>query len=109
MALVLFFSTWVSPMTAMFMTITSYIIGHSGYTVLDYALQTQNLGTDIFAHLILAVFPNLSSLNLKNYVATDAIIASSSIAMAFILGILYIMCILYLSVYIFERKSFDRV
>jgi ABC-type transport system involved in multi-copper enzyme maturation permease subunit len=29
LALILFFSTWVSPMVAMFMTITSYIIGHS--------------------------------------------------------------------------------
>ena len=76
LALILFFSTWVSPMVAMFMTITSYIIGHSGYVVLDYALQTQSIGAQIFARTLLAVFPNLSALNIKNYVATDAIISS---------------------------------
>jgi hypothetical protein len=96
-------------MVAMFMTITSYIIGHSGYTVLDYALQHQSFPAQIFARTLLAVFPNLASLNLKSYVATDAIIASSSIGIAFTLAGLYIFCILYLSVYIFERKSFDAV
>lgn len=109
LALILFFSTWVSPMIAMFMTITSYIIWHSGYVVLDYAMANQSFPAQIFARTLLATFPNLSALNLKNYVATDAIIASSSIGTAFVLGGLYIFCILYLSVYIFERKSFDAV
>lgn len=39
LALILFFSTFVSPMIAMFMTIASYMIGHSGYTILEGALQ----------------------------------------------------------------------
>lgn len=85
LALVLFFSTWVSPMVAMFMTITSYIIGHSGYTVLDYAITHQSLAAQTFARLLLALFPNLASLNLKSYVATDAVIATSSIGLAFTL------------------------
>jgi ABC-type transport system involved in multi-copper enzyme maturation permease subunit len=109
LALILFFSTWVSPTVAMFMTITSYIIGHSGYTVLDYAISQQSMFSQVFARVLLATFPNLASLNLKNYVATDAPIALSSSFMAFWLVGLYIFCILYLSVYIFERKSFDTV
>lgn len=109
LALILFFSTWVSPMVAMFMTITSYIIGHSGYTVLDYAVQHQSFGAQVFSRILLAVFPNLEALNLKNYVATDALILPSTVLIALTLGILYIFCILYLSVYIFERKSFDAV
>jgi ABC-type transport system involved in multi-copper enzyme maturation permease subunit len=83
LALILFFSTWVSPMVAMFMTITSYIIGHSGYTVLDYAFSQGSIWAQMFARFLLALFPNLSSLNLKNYVATDAPIALSSSFMAF--------------------------
>lgn len=73
-------------MVSMFMTITSYIIGHSGYAVLDYAIQNQSFPAQIFARSLLATFPNLASLNLKNYVATDAIIASSSISIAFTLA-----------------------
>ncbi len=83
LALILFFSTWVSPTVAMFMTITSYIIGHSGYTVLDYAISQQSMFSQVFARVLLATFPNLASLNLKNYVATDAPIALSSSFMAF--------------------------
>lgn len=109
LALILFFSTWVSPMVAMFMTITSYIIGHSGYTVLDYAVSQGSIWAQMFARFLLALFPNLASLNLKNYVATDAPIAISSSFLAFGLVGLYIFCILYYSVYIFERKSFDTV
>ena len=39
LALILFFSSFVSPMIAMFLTIASYMIGHSGYTMLDYAIH----------------------------------------------------------------------
>lgn len=39
LALILFFSSFVSPMIAMFLTIASYMIGHSGYIMLDYAVH----------------------------------------------------------------------
>ncbi len=109
LALIIFFSTWVSPIIAMFMTIASYIIGHSWYSILEFALQNQSLPAQIFARTVLALFPNLTSLNLKLYVATDAVITNSSILLASTLALMYLLCILYLSVYIFERKSFDAV
>jgi ABC-type transport system involved in multi-copper enzyme maturation permease subunit len=68
LALILFFSTWLSPMVAMFMTITSYIIGHSGYTVLEYGISSHNTVSIAFARFLLAFFPNLTAMNLKNYV-----------------------------------------
>lgn len=55
-------------MVAMFMTITSYIIGHSGYTVLEYGISGHNIVSITFARFLLAFFPNLEALNLKNYV-----------------------------------------
>lgn len=109
LALILFFSTWVSPMMSMFMTVISYIIGHSGYAVLDYALLNKDIFSYGFAHFLLAFFPNLEALNLKNYVGTDAPILFTSSSLGYILWVLYIFCVLYLSVYIFERKSFDTV
>lgn len=42
LGLILFFSSFVSPMIAMFLTIASYIIGHSGYAMLDYARWDQS-------------------------------------------------------------------
>jgi hypothetical protein len=107
LALILFFSTWISPMIAMFMTLASYIIGHSGYSVLEHALYNESPSAQLFGRVLLAIFPNLESLNIKNYVATDAMVSLGTSSIAFTLAGLYILCILYLAVYIFERKSFD--
>lgn len=38
LAVILFFTNFTSPLIAMFLTIAIYIIGHSGYTMLDYGL-----------------------------------------------------------------------
>jgi len=79
LALILFFSTWVSPVLAMFMTMISYIIGHSGYAVLDYAFFHGNMTANVFGRVLLATFPNLEALNIKNYIATDAVISTNII------------------------------
>ncbi len=39
LAVILFFTNLTSPLIAMFLTLATYIIGHSGYTMLDYALH----------------------------------------------------------------------
>lgn len=109
LALILFFSTFVSPMIAMFMTIASYMIGHSGYTILDSAIQNHDTFMGYFARGILTFFPNLESLNLKNYVATDAPIHLSNYFIAYGINIVYIFIVLFLAMKLFERRSFDAV
>ncbi len=109
LALILFFSTWVSPMIAMFLTLMSYIIGHSWYVVLDFANSHNWFISHIFSRFLLAIFPNFESLNIKNYVATDALISINSSMLAFLLAAIYIFCVVYSAIYIFERKSFDTV
>lgn len=109
LALILFFSTFVSPMIAMFMTIASYMIGHSGYVMLEGAIQGNNLVMQYFAKAVLMFFPNLESLNLKNYVATDAPIHVMNYLMAYGINILYIGIILFFAMKLFERRTFDAV
>jgi hypothetical protein len=70
LVLILFFSTFVSPTIAMFLTIASYIIGHGGYSMLDYAHWEGSTQALYMAKFLLVVFPNLEAMNLKNYVAT---------------------------------------
>lgn len=73
LAVILFFSSFTSPMIAMFLTISVYMIGHSGFMMLDYARSgTGNESMRYLGELILTIFPNLESLNLKNYVAIGA-------------------------------------
>lgn len=109
LALSLFFSTIVSPWLAMFMTIASTIIGHGWYVVLEYAIRSGNVVYMYFARWVLILFPNLASLNLKNLVATTAIVNIESYLIAFALSVIYLSIILCLAAWIFERKSFDSV
>ena len=109
LALILFFSTFVGATVAIFMTLATYVIGHSGYTILEYALTDKNVFFTSVARWVLAIFPNLESLNLKNYVATNAPVELSTTLMAYGFSVLYIIVILFLATRFFERKSFDMV
>ncbi len=108
LALILFFSTFVSPMIAMFLTIASYMIGHSGYAMLDYARFDDVPMMRYAGNAILTLFPNLEALNLKNYIATDAPLVLSNWIMGYGTNVLYIIVILALSAFLFTRRSFDN-
>ncbi len=108
LALILFFSTFTSPIIAMFLTISSYIIGHGGYTMLDYARWDGSPMMGYMGKGILTLFPNLESLNLKNYVATTAPIDISTWYIAFALVAVYIGIILFFGSWVFSKKSFDN-
>jgi Cu-processing system permease protein len=108
LVLILFFSTFVSPMIAMFLTIASYIIGHGGYTMLDYARWEWSTQALYMAKFLLVVFPNLEAMNLKNYVATWAPIDLIVWYTGYTAGAIYIITLLVLGSWIFSRKSFDN-
>ncbi len=108
LALILFFSAFTSPMIAMFLTIASYIIGHGGYTMLDYAIWNHSAMMWYMAQGILVLFPNLEALNLKNYVATWAPIDLLTWWTGYGIAIIYIVVLLFLGSLIFSKRSFDN-
>lgn len=108
LGLILFFSAFTSPVISMFLTIASYIIGHGGYTMLDYALWNHNVLMWYSAQAILVLFPNLEALNLKNYVATGAPIDLMTWWTAYGIATIYIVILLFLGSLIFSKKSFDN-
>jgi hypothetical protein len=108
LALILFFSSFVSPTIAMFLTIASYIIGHGGYSMLDYARWEGSAQALYMAKFLLVAFPNLEAMNLKNYVATGAPIELSTWWTGYGFGALYIVTLLFLGAWIFSKKSFDN-
>ena len=109
LSLILFFSTFISPILALFMTLASYVIGHSGYVILEHSLTDGSPYFHMFARVVLGIFPNLESLNLKNYVATDAIISMNLIYISFALALGYIAIVIFLGASIFQKRSFDNV
>jgi ABC-type transport system involved in multi-copper enzyme maturation permease subunit len=109
LSLILFFSTCIAPTLALFMTLAGYIIGHSGFIMLQYAQESMDVIFLTLARFILALFPNLLSLNLKNYVATDAPIVIQTYLISFGMTFIYSLIITFLAAKIFERRSFDAV
>ncbi len=91
------------------MTITSTVLGHGGYAILEYAMRSGDQFYLYFARGVLIFFPNLESLNLKNLVATTAVIHIETYLMAYVLSFMYTCIVLCFAAWIFERKSFDTV
>lgn len=109
LVLILFFSTFTSPMLAIFMTGASYVIGHSGYILLEYAKSAWHTVMLRLAEFVLVFFPNLESLNLKNLVAMGIEVDINPYLMAYGLNIVYIVILLFLAGKLFEKRSFDNV
>lgn len=91
------------------MTAASYIIGHSGYILLEYARSVSDSFMLKVAEFVLVFFPNLESLNLKNMVAIGIPVEISHFLIAYGLNVLYILIILWLAGFLFARRSFDNV
>jgi hypothetical protein len=84
------------------------MIGHSGYTLLEYARFNGEIMMAYVGRALLTFFPNLEALNLKNYVATNAPLVLSNWFMGYGMGVIYIVVILILTSWIFSRRSFDN-
>lgn len=108
LAITLFFSIFLSNGIATFSTLAVYIIGHSGYALLEYAFLSENIIFENLAKIILFFFPNLLALNFKSLVHTS-LPSWSHIILVFLFAIIYILILLFLSRFIFEKKSFDNI
>ena len=108
LSLSLLFSVYFSTAIASFGVIAAYIIGHSGYALLEYSVIAKNALLDIIARGILIFFPNLSALNTKNLIHTPHI-DLGTISIGYTLAIIYILIILVIAGYSMKRKNFDTI
>lgn len=109
LAISLFFSIFLSSGIATFGVLAAYIIGHGGYTLLEYGILNQNPFFEAIASAILMIFPNFLSLNFKSQIHHFEHFNFMQILPVFGFAILYIVIILFLSKIIFEKKSFDNI
>ena len=108
LSLSLLFSVYFSTAIVSFGVIAAYIIGHSGYALLEYSVFAKNALLDIIARGILIFFPNLSALNTKNLIHTPHI-DLGTISIGYTLAIIYILIILVIAGYSMKRKNFDTI
>jgi len=109
LAVILFFASFAGPMVTLFLSLTSYIIGHSGYMLIDFAERTHNSLLTWIGKWTLALFPNMSALNIKSFIYTPIHPTVSEILVTFSVSSIYIIILLFLGKILFEKRSFETL
>lgn len=91
------------------MVLAAYIIGHNGYALLEYGIRGKNIAMEYIAQGVLTLFPNLSSINLRNSIHLEIPLQWSYVGVSVSWSLLYIVIILFLAQWIFRKRSFDSV
>ena len=107
-SLTLFFSAFMSPLLSILVTVGVYVASHGISTVVDMATQKHELAIIWGASVFGAILPPLEGLNLKAFVATQASLSLSQIFISYATGIGYLLVILWATVLIFNKKTFER-
>jgi hypothetical protein len=109
-AILLFFSTFSSPLLSIFATIAVYVSAHATNSVLDLALRSQNTFF-IYGSKALSVFlPNFSALSFpKNVLGSSLVVGSEFYITNTFVAFGYVSLTLILTIAIFARKKFEGV
>ena len=107
-AIILFFSTFISPLLSILLVIGVYIISHSITTMTDMAVRSGNQALFYFSKFLMVIFPNFEALNIKSIIGTPILLSPSFFAINIVHAFLYIALILTFAVLIFNRKTFEN-
>lgn len=107
-AIILFFSTFISPLLSILLVIWVYIISHSLTTMTDMALRSGNHILYYFSKILMVIFPNFEALNIKSLIGSPVVLNSAFISLNILHAFLYLGIILLFTVLIFNRKTFEN-
>lgn len=107
-AIILFFSTFISSLLSILLTIGVYIISHSISPIIDTALRGNNVGFTRFAQFLYLLFPNFEGLSYaKNIIGTPQTIGTIGFIANGGHALLYMAIILTFTIVIFNKKTFE--
>lgn len=107
-AIILFFSTFISPLLSILLVMGVYVISHSITTMTDMAIRSGNQALFYFSKFLMVIFPNFEALNIKSVIGTPIVLASSFFWVNILHALLYLTAILTFAVLIFNRKTFEN-
>lgn len=108
LALVFFFSTFVSNIVTVLVTVMIYFAAHSLSDLMDLAKRTWGSVLQYVIQAIQVVFPPMESLNIKDVIWSFKNFSANLLALNTIYAVVYIAIILYFTVLIFNRKKFEN-
>lgn len=106
LAIILFFSAFISPVLALFLSLLTYLIGQISINLKMFALYNGGKAFKFMADAIYFLMPNLSLLNLKNQVIYALKITPLELGIHLIYAILYTILLLFVTIKIFNRQEF---
>ncbi|MDD5376513.1 MAG: ABC transporter permease subunit [Candidatus Gracilibacteria bacterium] len=107
-AIILFFSTFISPLLSILLVMGVYIISHSVTTMTDMAIRSGNRMLFYFSKILMVIFPNFEALNIKSIIGTPVVLHPSFFAINILHALLYLAVMLTFAVLIFNRKTFEN-
>lgn len=106
LAVILFFSTFTSPIITLFLSFLVYLIGHITINLRIFALHNGGTFFKWVAEITYLIMPNLDLLNLKNQVIYEISFDKIALIVAFLYSLAYIALLLLATTAIFQKKEF---
>jgi ABC-type transport system involved in multi-copper enzyme maturation permease subunit len=108
-AIILFFSTFSSPLLSILFTLGVYISAHWITGVLDMAIRNGNTAMIYLSKFLMTIFPQFEALNsAKNTLGTPVALDASFYATNFGVAALFLVLTLIAASLIFEFKKFEN-
>jgi len=107
LAIVFFFSSFMSNILTILVSLMIYVISHSYSLILDLFLRLQNTAISYIAKTFQLFFPPLEALNVKDVIGTFSNFPPSYFFYNTIYSFLYILILLFFTVTIFQYKKFE--
>lgn len=108
LALVFFFSTFISNMLTIIVSLMIYFISHSFSVILDMVHKWENLVAINSVKTIQLLFPPFEALNTKDVIWSFVSISNSSLLFNSFYSIAYFAVIVFFTVLIFSKKRFEN-
>jgi ABC-type transport system involved in multi-copper enzyme maturation permease subunit len=108
LALVLFFSTFMSNILTILVTVFIYFISHWFTIILDLATRTRNEFIINSVKWVDLLFPPFEAMNLKDMIGWIVWVTNTYLLSNLAYALWYLTIILFFTVILFNRKTFER-
>lgn len=108
LAIVLFFSSFMSNIMTILCSVMIYIIAHSFSLLLDIAMRTKSLVLEYVVQFFQLLLPPLEALNIKDVIGSFTQFHPNYFIANTFYSVVYIALLLFFTVLIFNRKTFEN-
>jgi ABC-type transport system involved in multi-copper enzyme maturation permease subunit len=103
----LLFSSFSTPILSFIFTVSLYLIGHVLWTFNEFKAFLRIPFWNKLAHFVYYLLPNLDKFNIKNEVVLNIPIHASTILLAILYALVYILALLAVTILIFRKREFQ--